>query len=61
MYQLNPPARAASADPYPASDYADLAAFYARRADLTATPLRSLPCFARSLGIAALHVKDESS
>jgi diaminopropionate ammonia-lyase len=61
MFQLNPAARDASGDPWPASDYSDLAGFYTRRPDLTATPLRPLPCFARSLGIAALHVKDESS
>jgi diaminopropionate ammonia-lyase len=48
-------------DPYSVADYADLAAFYARRSDLQATPLRALPCFARALGVRELHVKDESS
>jgi diaminopropionate ammonia-lyase len=61
MHHLNPAARGVARDPYDATDYADLAAFSARRVELQPTPLRSLPAFARSLGIGELHVKDESS
>lgn len=48
-------------DPYSAWEYEDLAAFYRRNPALGATPLRPLPCFGQALGVAELHVKDESS
>lgn len=61
MYHLNPAARRESRQPYRAQDYADLSAFSSRHPELGPTPLRALPCFARALGIRALHVKDEST
>jgi diaminopropionate ammonia-lyase len=61
MHHLNPAAASSSRDPYSAADYADLAAFYVRHPELRPTPLRSLPAFARALGVRELHVKDESS
>ena len=61
MHHLNLAAAGLARDPYAAADYADLAAFYARHPELRPTPLRSLPSFARALGVGELHVKDESS
>src|SRR5918996_897296 len=61
MYHLNLAADRSLSDPYSAWDYADLGAFYARHPELHSTPLRSLPSFARALGVRELHVKDESS
>jgi len=61
MYHLNLGATECSHDPYSGAEYADLAAFYAHRPELRPTPLRSLPSFARALGVRELHVKDESS
>lgn len=61
MYHLNVVASQCSLNPYSDAEYADLAAFFARRPDLRPTPLRSLPSFARALGVGELHVKDESS
>lgn len=61
MYHLNPAARSAGIDPYRDEDYADLDAFYVRHPDLQATPLVSLPAFARALGVGALYLKDEST
>jgi diaminopropionate ammonia-lyase len=61
LFHLNPAAATCSRDPYGAADYADLTAFYERHVELHATPLRSLPSFARALGVGELLVKDESS
>ena len=61
LYHVNPAARASSHQPFDRADYDDLAAFYARHPELRPTPLRTLPAFARALGVGALHVKDESS
>ena len=61
MHHLNQTVRPSARDPYAVRDYADLADFYRRSPELTATPLRALPAFARTLGIDGLHVKDESS
>jgi diaminopropionate ammonia-lyase len=60
-YHLNPRARDGCLNPYSPEDYADLSCFYAQHPDLRPTPLRSLPAFARALGLGALHVKDEST
>jgi diaminopropionate ammonia-lyase len=59
-YYLNPRARHGRENPFEPAEYEDLAAFYARHPELQATPLESLPAFARELGVGALHVKDES-
>jgi diaminopropionate ammonia-lyase len=60
-FHLNARSRPVAPDPYGPVEYGDLAAFYARNPDLQPTPLRSLPAFARALGIAELQVKDEST
>jgi diaminopropionate ammonia-lyase len=59
-FHLNAGARKQGADPYAPEAYADVEAFYARHPELEPTPLRSLPAFARALGVGELHVKDES-
>jgi hypothetical protein len=59
-YHLNAGARDDCVGPFSAEDYADLSAFYARHPELEPTPLRSLPAFARALGLGAVYVKDES-
>jgi diaminopropionate ammonia-lyase len=61
MYHLNLAAQGAPRNPFRNEDYDDLAAFYARSPHLQPTPLRSLTALARTLGLGALHVKDESS
>ena len=43
------------------ADYADVAAFYDSRPDLAPTPLLELPALARTLGVGALLVKDETA
>lgn len=43
------------------ADFARQRAFFASRPSLGATPLRSLPALARSLGLAAIDAKDETS
>lgn len=60
-FHINVAARHAAPNPFSAEDYADLARFHASHPALQPTPLRSLPAFARALGIGALYVKDESS
>src|SRR5688572_26441834 len=61
MHHVNPTPRVPSHNPYTATDYEDLDAFYVRHPELRATPLHALPAFARALGVGELHVKDESS
>ncbi len=61
MYHVNVAAAKCVREPYSDEDHADLAAFFARRPELRPTPLRSLPSFARALGVRDLHVKDEST
>jgi diaminopropionate ammonia-lyase len=46
---------------FSSADYRDVEAFFAARPELTSTPLRSLPRLASELGIASLHVKDETA
>jgi diaminopropionate ammonia-lyase len=60
-FHLNPHARAARENPFTVEDYQDLDAFYVRHPELAATRLAMLPALARTLGLAALHVKDEST
>jgi diaminopropionate ammonia-lyase len=43
------------------ADINEQRAFFARRSDLSPTPLRSLPTLAHALGLGALFVKDETS
>jgi diaminopropionate ammonia-lyase len=61
MFHMNPAARNAVQSPFTADDYADLDAFYSRHPQLQPTPLRTLPAFARALGVGGLCVKDESA
>ena len=63
LWLLNPAARRADGfrGLFDASDYADVARFFAGRIDLTPTPLRRLPSLAMWLGIGELWLKDEST
>ena len=54
------PRGSASRGLFPASDYADVCAFFDARPALQATPTRRLPALAAHLGLADLAVKDET-
>jgi diaminopropionate ammonia-lyase len=60
MLLLNPHVNRASAGLFTDAEYGAVRAFYSAHPELTPTPLRSLPSLAGSLGLAALHVKDET-
>ena len=60
-YHLNPRGRTGHLSPFDPGEYDDLNAFYARHSHLEATRLEALPALAESLGLGALHVKDEST
>ena len=60
MYLINTSGRPESRPLLTDDDYRDVRAFFDAHPELPATPLRSLPSLAASLGIAALDVKDET-
>jgi len=60
---LNPAARrhAGTRGLFDDAEYEDVATFFGSRPDLRPTPLRRLDHLAAALGVASLHVKDESA